>query len=46
MSEKIAINVGVFDVRPSVADDYNIPIGLSMVQSREGVDEISILLAR
>lgn len=46
MSEKISVNVGVFDVRPSVADDYNIPIGLSMVQSREGVDEISILLAR
>lgn len=47
MSEKIAINVGVFDVRPSVADDYNIPIGLSMSrQSHEGVDEVSVLLAR
>lgn len=49
MSEKVSVEVGVFDINPSVSDAYNIPIGLAI--GRQDYDKgsgvsITILLAK
>ena len=48
MSKKVSVEVGVFDINPSVSDAYNIPIGLAI--GRQDCDKdsgvsVAILLA-
>lgn len=30
MSEKVFVEVGVFNIDPSISDEYNVPIGLAI----------------
>ena len=49
MSEKVFVEVGVFNIDPSISDEYNVPIGLAIGhQDCDGgvAKRLTILLAR
>ena len=49
MSEKVFVEVGVFNIDPSISDEYNVPIGLAIGHQDcdgGGAKRLTILLAR